>query len=100
MRFFDLGRLYTDWDMALRGKKCLLSDSVDAIIDSVERAIAHPPFSEVDSDEEQVVMAVPHDNGYEDAEPQHCYRFYAEEDVNGCNQVYRYCYLLPEDGDE
>ena len=96
MRFFDLGRLYTDWDEGLRGKECLLSDSVDAIIYSVEHNIVHPPFSAIDSDEEQVVMAEPLQNDYgnKDVLP-----FYADEDVNGCSQVYKYCYLLPEVGD-
>jgi len=88
MRFFDLRRLYTDWDEGLRGKECILSNSVDAIIDCVEDCVDPPPFSMVDSDEARVVTAEPHDNANDD------YPFYADEDMNGWSEVYKYCYVL------
>ena len=94
---FDLGRLYTDWDMILHGRECLLSDSVDAIIDSVEHNVVHPPFSAIDSDEERVVRAETFQNDFGTSDE---FPFYADEDVDGCSQVYKYCYLLPEADDE
>ena len=97
MRFFDLGRLYTDWDEVLRGKECLLSDSVDAIIDSVENDGSPPEFNTVDSDEVRVVRAETFRNEFGTSD---VFPFYADEDVNGCSRVYRYCYLLPEADDE
>jgi len=96
MRFFDLGRLYTDWDGMLYGRECLLSDSVDDIIDCVEAGAELPPFGTVDSDEARVVRAETFRNDYV---THGVFPFYADEDVYGCSRVYKYCYLLPEAGE-
>lgn len=97
MRFFDLGRLYTDWDGILYGRECLLSDSVDDIIECVEAGAELPPFGTVDSDEARVVRAETFRNDFGTSD---VFPFWVDEDMNGCSQVYKYCYLLPDDGDE
>lgn len=96
MRFFDLGRLYTDWDGILYGRECLLSDSVDDIIECVEAGAELPPFGTVDSDEARVVRAETFQNEFGTSD---VFPFWVDEDMNGCSQVYKYCYLLPEAGE-
>ena len=97
MKIFDLGRLYTDWDSTLYGRECLLSDSVDDIIECVENGGSPPEVSTVDSDEARVVRAAPFGVVANDCDTGGEFPFYADEDVNGCSQVYKYCYLLPEE---